>query len=209
VKSASLTSTTPHEANKAPEPTITAVTFRAPSSTARASRDRGSSLTLAKMKLLVFFLLSLVAATTAAERPMREAGTLFIFSLTVESSYAKNFERPAGAKFDTLQWWIGSHGAWRIKTYAVDADIHPYRIDTAMPKDDLRKMVVENSKKHYGDVIRTMNVIEIPADASDERIAALLKKEGLRPTFEWVNPGYFLWLPDASKYATKTKPKQG
>lgn len=34
--------------NKAPEPTITAVTFRAPSSTARASRDRGSSLTLAE-----------------------------------------------------------------------------------------------------------------------------------------------------------------
>jgi hypothetical protein len=32
--------------NKAPEPTITAVTIRAPSSTARASCDRGSSLTL-------------------------------------------------------------------------------------------------------------------------------------------------------------------
>jgi hypothetical protein len=35
--------------NKAPEPTITAVTTCAPSSTARASRDRGSSLTLAKI----------------------------------------------------------------------------------------------------------------------------------------------------------------
>jgi ubiquinone/menaquinone biosynthesis C-methylase UbiE len=34
--------------NKAPEPTITAVTTRAPSSTARASRDRGSSLTFGK-----------------------------------------------------------------------------------------------------------------------------------------------------------------
>jgi hypothetical protein len=36
-------------ANKAPEPTITAVTIRAPSSTARARRDRGSSLTLGKI----------------------------------------------------------------------------------------------------------------------------------------------------------------
>jgi hypothetical protein len=35
--------------NKAPEPTITAVTIRAPSSTARASRDRGSSLTFGKI----------------------------------------------------------------------------------------------------------------------------------------------------------------
>jgi hypothetical protein len=34
--------------NKAPEPTTMAVTIRAPSSTARASHGRGSSLTLAK-----------------------------------------------------------------------------------------------------------------------------------------------------------------
>ncbi len=34
--------------NKAPEPTTTAVTIRAPSSTARASRGRGSSLTFGK-----------------------------------------------------------------------------------------------------------------------------------------------------------------
>jgi hypothetical protein len=44
--------------NKAPEPTTTAVTIRAPSSTARASRDRGSSLTFGKlMKTLLIALL--------------------------------------------------------------------------------------------------------------------------------------------------------
>src|SRR3954467_1985632 len=38
----------PERPNKAPEPTTMAVTIRAPSSTARASHGRGSSLTLGK-----------------------------------------------------------------------------------------------------------------------------------------------------------------
>jgi hypothetical protein len=140
---------------------------------------------------------------------MPEAGTLYIFTLTVESSYDKNFERPAGEKFDTLQWWIGSHGAWRIKTYAVDADIHPYKIDTDKPRAELRQLAVENTHKHYGDVIQKMTVVEIPANATDEEIASLLKKEGLNERFEWVEAGYLLWLPDATKYVTKTIPKKG
>lgn len=157
------------------------------------------------MKLLAF-LLSVVAAV-AADRPMQDAGTLYVFTLSVESSYEKNFERPAREKFDTVQWWIGSHGAWRIKTFAVDADIHPYRIDTDQPKEALRQMAVENTKKHYGDVIRKMVVIEVPVGATSEAIAALLKKEGLSERFAWADAGYLLWLPDGSMYSSKTKPR--
>jgi hypothetical protein len=160
------------------------------------------------MKSLILLLLSLVGVT-AAEPPMREAGTLIVYILSVESSYSKNFERPAGERFDTLQWWIGAHGAWRIKTYAVDADIHPYKIDAERPKEEFMQLAFDNSKKHYGDVVQKRIVIDVPAGASEASIAALLKKEGLRPEFEWVDAGYLLWLPDASKYVTKTKPKKG
>jgi hypothetical protein len=63
-------------ANKAPEPTITAVTTCAPSSTARASRDRGSSLTLGKMKTgriaIMLWLPGVVACHT-----MREGSSSF------------------------------------------------------------------------------------------------------------------------------------
>lgn len=149
------------------------------------------------------------ATAMATEPAKREAGTLYIFSLTVESSYSENFERPAGTKFDTLQWWIGAHGAWRIKTYAIDADIHPYKIDAERPKEEFRKLAVENSKKHYGDITKKMTIIEVPANATDQDIVTLLKKEGLKPTFEWVDDGYLLWLPDSSQYSTKTKPKTG
>jgi hypothetical protein len=156
------------------------------------------------MKAPLLLFLSLVAAA-AAEPPMREAGTLIVYILTVESSYSKNFERPAGEKFDTLQWWIGAHGAWRIKTYAVDADIHPHYIDAERAKEEFIQLAFENSKKHYGDIVQKRIVVDVPAGASDASIAELLKKEGLRAEFEWVEAGYLLWLPDASKYVTKTK----
>jgi hypothetical protein len=55
--------------NKASEPAITAVTICAPSSTARASRDRGSSLTLGKKMKAVLLLASLTVlhALSASE----------------------------------------------------------------------------------------------------------------------------------------------
>lgn len=139
---------------------------------------------------------------------MREPGTLIVYVLTVESSYSENLERPAREKFDTLQWWIGPHGAWRIKTYAIDADIHPYRIDAQKSNEAFRQLAFENTRKNYGDVVGRMVVIDIPKDVSDEGLAAMLKKEGLRPKFEWVDAGYLLWLPDASKYVTRIRPSK-
>jgi hypothetical protein len=55
----------PQTPNKAPEPTTTAVTTRAPSSTARASRGRGSSLTLGKITHMHATICFLFAASVA------------------------------------------------------------------------------------------------------------------------------------------------
>jgi hypothetical protein len=159
------------------------------------------------MKKLVLFLLMVVSASLAAEPSKPEAGTLIIFTLTVESSYAQGVERPASKRFDTVQWWIGASGAWRIKTYAIDSDIHPYRIDTKASRDELTQLALANTQKTYGDVIAKKHVIEIPHRASLESIRPLLREAGLRELAEWVTPGYLLWLPDDSHYATKTKPK--
>ena len=62
-----------------------------------------------------------VAQTYAATK-----GTLIIGVLTVESSYAQNSERPSRGVPDTVQFWIDPGGAWRIRTYAIDHDIHPH-----------------------------------------------------------------------------------
>jgi hypothetical protein len=72
--------------NKAPEPTTTAVTIRAPSSTARASRGRGSSLTLAKMKASMRSTQSETLNSDAA-RLSRFVGERFRFEAREESAF--------------------------------------------------------------------------------------------------------------------------
>lgn len=82
------------------------------------------------MKTVLAITLLLVNPSFAAGTNWLEAGTLIVFRLSFESSYAQDFERAGGKRFDTVQWWIGKAGAWRVKTYAIDSDIHPHRIET-------------------------------------------------------------------------------
>ena len=53
---------------------------------------------------------------------------LILFILNVESSYAQNIERPRETHPDTIQFlWVDGE-AWRIKTYAVDRDVHVWSL---------------------------------------------------------------------------------
>lgn len=53
--------------------------------------------------------------------------TLVIFFLSVQSSYAENTEADATEDaFDTVQFYESERGSWRIKTYAVDQDVHAW-----------------------------------------------------------------------------------
>ena len=50
---------------------------------------------------------------------------LVIFFLTVKSSYSADTEEPATDEaFDTIQFFESGTGGWRIKTYAMDQDVH-------------------------------------------------------------------------------------
>ncbi len=160
------------------------------------------------MKNLVAITIALLLTSTAmAGTRMPESGTLIIFIFSIESSYAQNIERPATVRFDTLQWWIGGKNAWRIKTYAIDSDIHPYMIKTSDTRKELHKLAMENTKKHYGDVIRQVIEINVPKGATHAEVANLFIKNKLNDRFEWVEPGYLLWLPDETEYKSKTSPQ--
>src|SRR5690242_14872900 len=56
--------------------------------------------------------------------------SLLVARLTVASSYVRNVERPAGAAFDTIQYYLPDAGpaVFRIRTFAVDHDIHVHRV---------------------------------------------------------------------------------
>lgn len=54
---------------------------------------------------------------------------LLVFQLAVQSSYTDNVEHEAdGNQFDTVQWWFSESETWRIKTFAIDQDIHTHCI---------------------------------------------------------------------------------
>ena len=58
-------------------------------------------------------------------------GTLVLAILTIKGSYSRAIDFPLEGETDvpdTVQWWFGDGGCWRIRTYALDHDIHAYRI---------------------------------------------------------------------------------
>jgi hypothetical protein len=58
-------------------------------------------------------------------------GTLVLAILSIQSSYARDVEQSLDTPDDvpdTLQWWVSPQGSWRIKTYALDHDIHTHDV---------------------------------------------------------------------------------
>jgi len=62
-------------------------------------------------------------------------GILLLALLSVTSSYSREIEMAlenADEVPDTLQWWLRDGGCWRIRIYALDHDIHAYRVANSL-----------------------------------------------------------------------------
>jgi|SRR5215469_2428983 len=134
-------------------------------------------------------------------------GVLLLAVLSIKSSYSRNIESSLQDEQDvpdTLQWWFGNGGCWRIRTYALDHDIHTYRIGNS-PKTTL-ELAAKNNHKHYGNVIRTQHQLHF-VDCSDRpEVETEFARIGLAPRIE-IAPGRFaFWKPDEAEYATKSRP---
>jgi len=137
-------------------------------------------------------------------------GTLVLAILNVKSSYLQNVEEPLKGKRDvpdSLQWWIppGPKSAWRIKTFAMDHDIHIYSIGRS--NRELVELAQENNLKHYGEVIAVQHVLEF-ADCTDAKeVRQVFKTAGLPPRLEVAEGRFAFWKPDAAKYRTQSQPE--
>ena len=133
-------------------------------------------------------------------------GTLVLAILNVRSSYITETEEAIrdGEVPDTLQWWLGDQ-AWRIKTFAVDHDIHTYSCGPNKP--ELLELAQQNNLKHYGDVIAAQHVLKFPECANAESVASVLAKAGLANRLEVAAPNFAFWKPDDARYRTQSKPK--
>jgi hypothetical protein len=136
-------------------------------------------------------------------------GTLILAILNMKSSYAQEVEESLERDDDipdTLQWWIGTESAWRIKTFALDHDIHVYSVGPG--NEALVQLALDNNTKHYGDVIACQHVLQLTDCEDSEEVQKLFHSIGLASRLE-VAPGRFaFWKPDDAKYSTQSQPKR-
>lgn len=132
--------------------------------------------------------------------------TLIIAVLTIESSYLDEVERPGTTVADTVQFWFARDSQWRIKTFAIDHDIHVHKIDTSETRLSVER-AKENIKKTYGDVTSRILVINFPDPANDDDVQRILKGNKLNGSLEIAAAGFSFYNPDRGHYRSKSKPK--
>jgi len=127
-----------------------------------------------------------------------------IFVLTIKSSYAQNVEDPADIyNADTVQFFIEPNQAWRVKTFAIDQDVHVYSL--GIPNETLEEKVIAGTERSYGDVIAKKYIIR--SKTGIEGIKVELKKLNLYQELEVSKSGFAFWVPENTQYGTKTQPK--
>ena len=131
--------------------------------------------------------------------------TLVIFFLTVQSSYSANVESAATADvFDTVQFYgSDAAGAWRIKTYAIDQDVHVWSIGKNI--EDIVALARSNTEKHYGDVLGEGYILK--STTGVEGLREELAARGLSTHLEISEAGFVFWAPEGTHYRSKSKPQ--
>lgn len=130
--------------------------------------------------------------------------TLVLFFLRVQSSYAENRESPATEKdFDTVQFYEGPSGCWRIKTFAQDQDVHVWSMGPAVK--NLVELARSNTEKHYGDVLGEGYIVQ--SDNGQEGLRQQLEAKGLSAHLEISDAGFLFWAPEGTHYRSKSRPR--
>src|SRR4051794_34232949 len=139
---------------------------------------------------------------------MTNTFTLIVAVLSVESSYLQDVERPTKTVPDTVQFWFAPDSQWRIKTFAIDHDIHVHRIGVSNDGARLTAEFAQNNiKKTYGDVSASLLVLEFADPKNEAEVQRVLKEHHLTGKLESVKDGYYFYNPDGDDYRTKSKPK--
>jgi hypothetical protein len=134
-------------------------------------------------------------------------GILLLAILSVRSSYARDIEEPIEGDQppDTVQWWISPTGTWRIRTYALDHDIHTHSIaDTC----DLLELARDTTLNHYSDVLWQQHEIALNDTSGHVATSSAFRAAGLDPTGVEIAPDRFVfWKPDDVKYRSQSTPR--
>ncbi|MDH5452383.1 MAG: hypothetical protein OEX14_03425 [Paracoccaceae bacterium] len=132
--------------------------------------------------------------------------TLIIFFLSIESSYIQNKEVEVEGFADTTQWVVRGDDMWRIKTFAIDKDVHVFKINhDGKSPEDLIKIARLNTLKHYGEVVSDELILNTEDGVAGLRIE--MAAIGLDAHLNESGDGFVFWSPDGTKYSSKSKPE--
>jgi hypothetical protein len=137
-------------------------------------------------------------------------GTLLLTILTVKSSYARAVELPLASAADvpdTLQWWVtaASDGAWRIRTYAIDHDIHTHHV--VGDPEHLLALARENNRKHFAGLIRAEHALNFADCDNENEVKEVFRRVGIVPQLEIAAGRFAFWNPDEARYWTQSEPR--
>jgi hypothetical protein len=147
-------------------------------------------------------------AVSSKQRTSRTANgsTLLVYFLSVESSYAQNVERAATSAQDTVQFLLAAGSAWRIKTFAIDSDVHIWSLGP-MDQVSFEALAHSNTAKNYGDVLQRTVYLKGSPDLQSLTLAAA--NAGIGGFIEVDSTGtHGFWAPVAGAYQTRTTPRQ-
>jgi hypothetical protein len=133
---------------------------------------------------------------------------LVVALLTVQSSYLRNVEQPRDTVPDTIQFWFSPESDWRIKSFAIDHDIHVHKIRTRGAERTFGvEQAAASTEKNYGNVLDRLLVIEIANPADSEAVTALLRSHGLGSSLETDTSGVSFYNPDGRRYRSQSNPE--
>jgi hypothetical protein len=133
---------------------------------------------------------------------------LVIGVLTIESSCLEELERPVSSVPDTVQFWITGERWWKVRTYAIDHDVHTWNLgDVTADGDAPETFALEHIARHYGDIL-TRTLVLVLSEPDDEAAVRgeLARHElpgGLQRA-EFNEDRWAFWTPDGAEYLTQS-----
>jgi hypothetical protein len=130
---------------------------------------------------------------------------LLVFLLNIKSSYLLNKEEPSALQVDTVQFLHLKGNAWRIKTFAIDHDVHVWHLGP-MNSKDFEETAFANTKRHYADVLASH--VKITSRGDLAALEAKVTTTSLGGTLEIAKDKRFVfWVPALGHYKTKSTPQ--
>ena len=134
----------------------------------------------------------------------RMQGTLILTILNIKSSYLDNLELPAAEDEtpDWLYWWVSEGRNLRVKTFAIDHDIHIHSFEA---EDVSASDLLALNEKNYGDVIASHYVFEIKDLTDETEWKSLLSESGIEAKLD-LREGLPIFTPGDAEYRTQSDP---